>query len=130
MLPSGQYYIGDLCYVIADWDKFCDQTLSGETVIEGEMIFLGTPIASYCTMWGDGLYTDEDGNEYPVDAGLIGCIPMSAVTKPDGVKHGRVVDFPDNFRTYSKDGVISFGERRRPNYGRSDNSVVNINTAD
>jgi hypothetical protein len=129
MLPAGKYYIGDLCYVIEDWSTFCDMTLAGQTVLEGEINFKGTPIASYCTMWGDGVYSDEEDNEYSVDAGLIGCIPVDAVTKPDGLKFGRLVEFTEPFRTYSVNGKIVFGERRRQGWSHNNNPIVSIDTS-
>jgi|LakMenEpi03Aug12_release.lakeMendotaPanAssembly.Ray.scaffolds.fasta_scaffold00051_69 hypothetical protein len=110
MLPAGEYYIGDLCYVIDDenWDNFCAMTCFGNHVLDGEFNFQGTAIACYGTMYGDGCYRDQTGHEYPVDAGLIGCILLSEITKPEGVEHGRVVTFERSFRTFSYRGVIGF----------------------
>ena len=81
MMQSGTYYIGDLCYVMHDrWDEFCALTCSGHCVLDGEFNLKdGTRFATFTTRWGDGTYRDELGNEYPVDAGLIGCIRVDDI---------------------------------------------------
>lgn len=124
MLPAGKYYIGDLCYVIADWDKFCEMTIVGHNCLDGEFNFMGTPIASYGTLWGDGEYRDQTGNRYSVDAGLIGCIPVDKVTKPDGLNFGRVVEFTNDFNTSSVNGVITFGGNSRDRWNGDKEKVV------
>ena len=35
----------------------------------------GHPVLGIRTAFGDGTYFDEAGNEYPVDAGMIGAVP-------------------------------------------------------
>jgi hypothetical protein len=36
-------------------------------------------VLAFGTKWGDGCYLGTDGNEYPVDAGLIGLVPFNVV---------------------------------------------------
>ena len=74
-LPAGEYYMGDPCYVIDEdlWDKFCDVYFQGEGVFE----FEGHQVFAVSTAYGDGSYTDNLGNEYGVDAGMIGLIPLA-----------------------------------------------------
>lgn len=113
MMQAGKYYIGDLCYVLNDrWDEFCEKTISEHNVLDGEFNLAdGTRFATYGTAYGDGCYCDEQGNEYGVDAGLIGCVRIEDIN-PDGlsgVKYGRVVEFLQDFTTFSSGGVISFG---------------------
>lgn len=113
MMPAGRYYIGDLCYVLHDrWDEFCSLTCSGSRVLDGEFNLAdGTRFATYTTRWGDGTYQDELGNEYGVDAGLIGCIRVEDIAPAElaNLECGRVVEFVRDFATFSSGGVISFG---------------------
>lgn len=36
-------------------------------------------LIAFHTAHGDGVYEDEDGNQYPVDAGMIGAIPVELI---------------------------------------------------
>ena len=113
MMKAGTYYIGDLCYVMHDrWDEFCSLTINGHRVLDGEFnLSDGTRFATFTTQWGDGTYKDELGNEYPVDAGLIGCIRVEDIAPEElaNIKDGRVVEFVKDFTTFSAGGVISIG---------------------
>ena len=113
MMKAGTYYIGDLCYVMHDrWDEFCSLTINGHCVLDGEFNLAdGTRFATFTTRWGDGTYKDELGNEYPVDAGLIGCIRVEDIAPEElaNIKDGRVVEFVKDFTTFSSGGVISIG---------------------
>ena len=113
MMKAGTYYIGDLCYVMHDrWDEFCSLTCSGNRVLDGEFNLRdGTRFATFTTQYGDGTYQDELGNEYPVDAGLIGCIRVEDIAPAElaNIESGRVVEFVRDFSTFSSGGVISFG---------------------
>ena len=113
MMKSGTYYIGDLCYVMHDrWDEFCNLTIVGNKVLDGEFnLSDGTRFATFTTQWGDGTYKDELGNEYPVDAGLIGCIRVEDIAPEDlaNLESGRVVEFVQAFSTWSAGGEIRIG---------------------
>jgi hypothetical protein len=113
MMKAGKYYIGDLCYVMHDrWDEFCSLTINGHNVLDGEFNLKdGTRFATFTTKYGDGCYYDEQGNEYPVDAGLIGCISVDdiAPNERDNMVSGRVIEFVNDFSTFSAGGVIRFG---------------------
>ena len=113
MMKSGKYYIGDLCYVMHDrWDEFCNLTIVGNKVLDGEFnLSDGTRFATFTTQWGDGTYKDELGNEYPVDAGLIGCIRVEDIAPEDlaNLESGRVVEFVQAFSTWSAGGEIRIG---------------------
>lgn len=112
MMPAGRYYIGDLCYVMhPQWDEFCQITISGHNVEDGEFqLKNGVRFASLCTLYGDGCYEDQLGGSYPVDAGLIGCIRVEDISdeKAD-FNLGNVVEFHDEFEVYSEHGVLHFG---------------------
>ena len=113
MMKAGKYYIGDLAYVLHDrWDEFCALTCSGNRVLDGEFNLKdGTRFATFTTRWGDGTYQDGDGNSYPVDAGLIGCIAIDdiAESEREGVVNGRVIEFVQDFSTWSAGGEIRIG---------------------
>jgi hypothetical protein len=113
MMKAGTYYIGDLCYVMhPEWDEFCSLTCSGNNVLDGEFNLKdGTRFATFTTKWGDGTYRDEQGNEYPVDAGLIGCINVKdiAPSEIENLGSGRVIEFVQDFSTFSSGGIIRIG---------------------
>ena len=113
-MPDGEYYVGDLCYVMHErWNEFCELTIQGNAVLNGEFTLKdGTKFATYCTKWGDGCYEDMQGRRYSVDAGLIGCIRVEDIKKDpqNDIKLGNVVKFNYEFNTSEYEGVIKFGE--------------------
>jgi hypothetical protein len=120
MMTKGEYWIGDLCYVIDDrWDdvgfllfKNGDKKKS-ERPGEFEM-GEGIKFALYSTAWGDGCYEDNKGNIYGVDAGVIGCIKVSDLHKMgESVSTlGTVHVFDEDFETGYDNGTIFFGDIR------------------
>ena len=121
MMPAGEYYIGDLCYVMTDeeWLEFCNITIQGTRVIDGEFELKdGRKFASYGTMYGDGVYYDHYGHSYSVDAGLIGCIKIEDIKakKYDNLLNlGAIQKFDTDFVTGGGkgepdwEGLIQFG---------------------
>ena len=121
MMQAGEYYIGDLCYVMTDkeWDEFCSLTIKGNQCIDGEFELKdGRRFATYSTKHGDGLYKDQFGRDYSVDAGLIGCIKLSDIKaeKYDDISElGNISEFKIDFTTSGGrgnpdwDGVICIG---------------------
>jgi hypothetical protein len=86
--PPGKYYIGDLCYVLGDghYDRifgkiggFSDGLYQKRD--SEEFFFVAA------TAWGDGCYIGSDGNQFAVDAGIIGITPISCCHKDDGGGH-------------------------------------------
>jgi hypothetical protein len=84
-VPAGQYVIGDPCYAVPDqyWLPLLDScdyfrspvgwfSRTGYSTDKNYVLAFGTK-------WGDGCYLGTDGNEYPVDAGLIGLVPFNVV---------------------------------------------------
>lgn len=120
-MPAGEYYIGDLCYVMTDeeWNEFCSITIDGMKCIDGEFSLKdGRRFATYGTAYGDGVYHDQYGHSYAVDAGLIGCIltkDIKAEKYENLLDLGAVMTFDSSFVTSGgrgeKDweGVIQFG---------------------
>jgi hypothetical protein len=121
MMPAGEYYIGDLCYVMTseEWLEFCDITTQGTRVIDGEFQLKdGRRFATYGTMYGDGVYYDHYGHSYSVDAGLIGCIKIEDIKakKYDNLLDlGAIQNFDTDFVTDGGkgdtdwEGLIQFG---------------------
>lgn len=141
-LPAGLYVVSDPCYYFpsdnsddrddpwvswlnAAW-KDVDPNLV--QILDAELD--GFRIVASSTAYGDGIYNDQDGHSYSVDAGMIGVIPLNALamlmpvevakataTGVDAVldlvarSGGRIIFFPKEFNVeYSKDaGVISIG---------------------
>lgn len=105
---AGKYYIGDPCYVFSreDWDELGDQTdwFNKTNLVE----FRGHTLFAAHTAYGDGSYEDNEGYVYPVDAGLIGIVPIELVSKPEGLESGRVKEFETEFSVATDIGLFAF----------------------
>lgn len=107
-MPPGEYYIGDLCYVLGEeFDALLRQR-------DGEQATLldGRPAVYFFTGSGDGVFKDQHGNEYYVDSGTIGAIRMADIIRRKGCNDelGNIWEFPDGF--YARDhegGLMEFG---------------------
>lgn len=122
VMPAGVYYVGDLCYVLHDeWDEICNWSFPSDGSFAGKgrqgvgQLKDGRSFALFSTAYGDGCYADNQGREYGVDAGLIGCILVSSINLNNpqnghGLKGGNVIYFSDPFNVGSTDGRISFGD--------------------
>jgi len=115
MMPAGEYYIGDLCYVMhKEWDEVCSLFFKGSTnggCNQGEFVLKdGRRFAGYNTKWGDGEYRDQFNNRYLVDSGCIGCILVSDIVEMDkrNIELGNVIKMTKEFDTSNIDGLISF----------------------
>ena len=115
MMPAGEYYIGDLCYVMhEEWDEVCSLFFKGNTnggCNQGEFVLKdGRRFACYNTRWGDGEYRDQFNNRYLVDSGCIGCILVSDIVEMDkrNIDLGNVIKMTKEFDTSNIDGLISF----------------------
>ena len=115
------FYIGDICYVLGDDDYhsfwgnqkgFAD----GKFEVPGK----GYAFAVGFTAYGDGVYSDEEGRLYPVDAGVIGIVPLELVEKENGLENGTVIMMPGIAALDCEDGVFDFC--------LPDGSTVNIDT--
>ena len=105
-IPAGRYYLGDPCYVIRDKDwmpllENCDYFRNPVGKVGGHEIL------AFGTKHGDGSFVDQHKNEYGVDAGLIGLVPVAYGGKHD---HGnREVEFKFPTLCWNDDGVLHFG---------------------
>lgn len=111
-MKAGTYWIGDLCYVlISKWSEVCSLTIKGQEVLSGEFQMAdGTEFAILKTLYGDGVYCDQQGRAYPVDSGTIGCVLLSSIDKENDKRLGNVVEFKEDFFPEEDgDGELRFG---------------------
>ena len=115
-MPAGQYYVGDLCYVMHDaWTEVCDLMFpsAAETfgMADGVMTLKdGRKFAVFSTAYGDGVYGDQYGHDYPVDAGSIGCIRVEDIKDATAdLGLGAIIDFEQDFDVYSDGENLTFG---------------------
>lgn len=133
-LSAGTYLCGDPCYcfdnndpngdlwsewLAAAWDDVDNNRV---TILDGEV--RGMRIAASNTSCGDGVYEDQDGFEYGVDAGLLGAVdvrflktlyPSFAGLSDDDLeaKTGmRIEKFPAPFHISYEDGLVVIGRIR------------------
>lgn len=89
-VPAGKYILGDPCYAVPDseWMELlesCDYfntpigTIRRNGYSETTGAFKPFKVVAFNTRWGDGCYEGTDGCMYPVDAGLIGLVPIELV---------------------------------------------------
>ena len=79
IVPAGKYFLGDPCYAVPNrlWDELlgsCNYFIKDPV---GEV--QGHKVLAFGTAHGDGVYSDQFGNEFPVDAGMIGLVPEALV---------------------------------------------------
>jgi len=116
MMIKGDYYVGDLCYVLhEEWDDVCRLLFAGRDdhgCNQGEFNLPdGRRFAIYNTAFGDGVYYDQNGRSYGVDAGSIGCILLSDIdlNHPDNFTgDGQSITFDKDFYTGKLDSKIMF----------------------
>lgn len=119
VVPKGRYFVGDPCYSAgqdnASWQKWCDKADEGDP--EGNMLaatYNGYPVIGVHTAHGDGDYSDQEGNEYGVDSGMIGVVPAELISKAGWNEKslsamGDWVDFDNDVQITHNKGVISIG---------------------
>ena len=72
------FFVGDICYALKDeiydgvWGAHDYENEQYTTEDGNQFIVAGTA-------WGDGEYKDNFGHLYPVDAGVIGVVPLELV---------------------------------------------------
>jgi hypothetical protein len=120
ILTAGDYYVGDLCYVLhAEWTEVCDLLFAGRDDYGcNQGVFNlkdGRSFAIFNTAFGDGVYQDNFGAEYMVDAGSIGCIKVSGIDRdhPDNfLTGGHIVGFDNDFEVDTDGALLTFGHIR------------------
>ena len=112
-MPGGEYYIGDLCYVLTgdEWAALCRLMSASEAKGAGaDGIYTladGRAVALMST-GGDGGFYDNDGAQYSVDSGTIGCI-LSGPPLVDSLRLGQIVEFPEPFAVGRAGDYLQFG---------------------
>lgn len=114
---AGKYFVGDPCYIFEkSWTDICKSTnyFKNNNVYNffGEKCYIGS------TYIGDGTYTDNNGKEYGVDAGLIGVLPISLIKIDNVVTEKQIeesnfmhiIEFDKDFIAESHHGVFHFGD--------------------
>ena len=116
IVPKGSYVIGDPCYAVPDKDwlpllQSCNYFEDPIGTIKDETRQFS--VLGFSTKWGDGSYRGSDGNVYPVDAGLIGLVPVEMVEEladHDGDYDGVIVKFDrDTLCVNDGSGKLKFG---------------------
>jgi len=109
-MPAGNYYIGDLCYVMdKEWDEVCNMIFANGEAAGKYKLKDGREFGILFTKYGDGCYFNVSRlYSFDVDAGLIGCIKIEDIHQElpsDAV----VVTFSEDFKCYDDDGMLVFG---------------------
>lgn len=116
LVKPGKYYLGDPCYTVPNnlWHQLLDAANFFEPKVEApEESFQGTikgyTVYAFGTAYGDGAYTGTDGFTYPVDAGLIGLVPVE-FGEPEAVgrKLVTVIEFTNHTRVNYRNGKMNF----------------------
>lgn len=123
ILPAGRYFLGDPYYTAGkdddSWQKWveaADLSSGGFTEPIAGASYNGYPIIASSTAYGDGTYFGSNGEEYSVDAGLIGVVP-EAVIEGLGIRQEELgpygswveVDHAATLEFDADTGTISFG---------------------
>lgn len=99
-LPAGEYFISDPCLIFqgknGDWMKFVEESQDKDDFLfkvdhennDGHSFY----VASFTTAYGDGIYTDSNGNDYGVDAGLISIMNTDAVSLSENEEDAKLSD--------------------------------------
>lgn len=113
-MKAGKYWIGDLCYILGndkDWNQICAFMGNGNHPREGVFTLNGVEGAIFGTAYGDGVYYDQEKNEYGVDSGTLGIFPAGVSSSPFE-SGGHVFEFPEDFTVACVDGEMQFGHVR------------------
>ena len=111
VIPPGEYWVGDPCYAYTNnsdslWMPLLCNFLDDSPLAQvGDNWFVAFP-----TAYGDGVYLDQDGREYGVDAGLIGVVPVDSAEPDAGTLYAlHRTTFEREVQMYSEDGKIHIG---------------------
>lgn len=131
-LPPGTYVVGDPCYSI-DNDRWMEWLEAADYMNEDHDHILAASLDGHLavavgTDYGDGQYEDNLGNSFPVDAGLIGLVPLAIATKNDvGDERVLVTLNTETEVGIREDGIITLGPHEidtDPNYCNDCNDTM------
>ena len=113
VVPPGKYFLGDPCYAVPDdlWDELLESNAYFEIPVGKAG---GHDVLGFSTAYGDGTYEDQYGHAFPVDAGLIGLVPVALVNEKEIAEYtelpGIWVEFTTPTTCSSNNGVLTFGK--------------------
>jgi hypothetical protein len=115
--PSGKYYIGDLCFGMADKYRKKLKQVKNSSRYQLKDNNENLLAIEFRTRWGDGTYLDQDKREYAVDSGGIGICTENCID-PEKIKQGfgHVFTFDESFTVTKErkdgvwEGVLNFGK--------------------
>lgn len=117
--PAGTYYIGDICYPLS---KDIYKKVFGEMGDYRYGLYTNTKTNEFFlvgnTADGDGTYRSNDCKEFPVDAGVIGILPVSLIHEDSS--GGHIYTFTEPVKCKFAGGIFRFSS--------GDRSIV-INTS-
>lgn len=110
IVPAGKYWLCDPCYAVPEnlWMDllnscdFFNGPVGNVTDSRGGV----HDVLAFGTAYGDGCYVDQHGNTYPVDAGLIGLVPVE-LGEPGAL--GTLVEFTRDTMCTNEGGKMQFG---------------------
>ncbi len=113
-LQPGTYFIGDPCYVMSHGNDEWVDIVEACDYWQEPYSDRGKTAVAFSTAWGDGVYIDAEGNEYSVDTGLIGAVPVElwsvSLDEIETRNLGQVVTFKEPFICQAgAGGVLMFG---------------------
>jgi len=83
LVEAGDYWLGDPCYSFNgpredEWIKWLEAAdyTNNQKVLHAKVPNTEFSVLGFGTAYGDGYYAGSDGNNYAVDAGLIGLVPV------------------------------------------------------
>ena len=109
------FYIGDISYVLSNdvyqnfWGakyKFADGYFTVDPIRD---LAFAVAATAYGTAYGDGVYYDNEGNEYPISAGNIGLVPLELAAKERGLRLGQVFLAPGVASFHYFEGIFTIG---------------------
>lgn len=114
VLPKNTYIIIDPCYVMTDdaYDTLCDKMnfKARAQIVEVE----NNQIAISTTAFGDGLYESNLNVSFPVDAGIIGAVPLALCCpeklQNEWVKQSSVIITDSEIEFDYCDGTFKFND--------------------
>ena len=114
-LDAGDYWLGDPCYVIWDahWIPWLEATdYRNQTNLIGVIPGTDHEAVGFSTSYGDGVYpltvNGEEVFQLPVDAGMIGFVPVEYGFDPKGPELVTKVSFSRLTAVRWKNGDISW----------------------
>jgi hypothetical protein len=115
VVPAGKYVLGDPCYAVPDenWDELLESCNYFENPVGyirlDDLHMNKTFILAFPTRWGDGYYLGSNGMNYPVDAGLIGLVPVDIAKDLESHYQNIVTFTKDTVCSYNGSGRLVFG---------------------